>query len=178
MTPRIHSRFALSLVRAGYEVIVICRIPNDQPRSVRIINNVKYVCVPRPRYAKWDIIQTLKLFIEAWRVKATIFICFEIRTLLMGLILKSVKRVKIIYDCHEYKAEVYGVLLPIPLRETTTFLIHRQRKRFQNYAIAYGVLTAIFPFVFKSGVKIRLCCQISPVKNYLQIYNHCPKIFH
>lgn len=129
---RIHSRFAMSLVRAGYEVIVICRIPNDQPRSVRIINKVKYVCVPRPRNAKWDFIQTLKLFMEAWRVKATIFICFEIRTLLMGLILKAVKRVKVIYDCHEYKAEVYGGLLPIPLRDATTFLIFQTEKTFSK----------------------------------------------
>jgi glycosyltransferase involved in cell wall biosynthesis len=119
-------------VRAGYEVIVICRIPNGHPRSVRTINKVKYVCVPRPRYAKWDHIQTLKLFSEAWRVKATIFICFEIRTLLMGLILKAVKRIKVIYDCHEYKAEVYGGLLPIPLRETTTLLIYRAEKTFSK----------------------------------------------
>ena len=125
---RIHSRFALSLVRAGYEVVVICRVPNDQHRSVRIINNVKYVCVPRPRYARWDFIQMLKLFVEGWRVKANIFICFEIRTLLMGLILKAVKRVKVIYDCHEYKPEVYGGLLPIPLRETTTHLICQAEK--------------------------------------------------
>ena len=126
--PRIHSRFALSLARAGYEVVVICRIPNNQPRSVRIINNVKYVCVPRPSYAKLDFIKTLKLFNEAWRVKANIFICFEIRTLLMGLILKAAKRVKVIYDCHEYKAESYSGLLPIPLRETTTLLIYQAEK--------------------------------------------------
>jgi glycosyltransferase involved in cell wall biosynthesis len=74
----------------------------------------------------------LKLFIEAWRVKATIFICFEIRTLLMGLVLKAVKRVKVIYDCHEYKAEVYGGLLPIPLRETTTLLIYQAEKTFSK----------------------------------------------
>jgi glycosyltransferase involved in cell wall biosynthesis len=70
----------------------------------------------------------LKLFIEAWRVKATIFICFEIRTLIMCLILKTVKQVKVIYDCHEYKAESYGGLLPVPLRKTTTILIYLTEK--------------------------------------------------
>ncbi len=174
--PRIHSRFALSLVHAGNEVVIICRIPNDQPRSVRIINNVKYVCVPRSRYPKWDVIQTLKLLIEAWRVKASIYICFEIRTLLVAIILKLVKRVKVIYDCHEYKAEYYGVLFPTLIRGTASILIHRIEKTLSKLSDCIWCVNDHISLGFKNKGKNPIVLQNFPRKELFTNIEQVPDI--
>jgi glycosyltransferase involved in cell wall biosynthesis len=104
--PRLHTRIGTSL-KKKYEISIICRVDNDDTHLKRWIDGILYMGVPRPRKPRQDGINTFTIFRKAWNVNADIYICFELRTLFMGLIFKLFKGSKLIYDCHEFRPETY-----------------------------------------------------------------------
>ena len=130
--PRIHSRIARSLVKAKHDVSVVCRVPYDKHLLRQTIECVKYIGIPRPRTPRRDLLGILQIFREGWHVKAKIYICFELRTLLMGLTLKLFTGVGVIYDCHEYRPESYSDIFPEALRK---FMLNVLRKVERFFAI-------------------------------------------
>ena len=115
--PRLHHRLAHSLVSAGHQITIVCRVPRDASRLTEELDGVRYVGVPRPGTPRRDLKGTFQLFCQAWRVKAEAYICFEMRTLVMGLVFKLFNGAKVLYDCHEYRPEMYNRIFPAPLRD-------------------------------------------------------------
>ena len=133
---RIHGRIGLSLICSGIKVIIVCRGPKNCKQFYKKIGKIKYVAVPRSRLPQRDFLATIHIFMEALKAKADVYVCFELRTLIMGLILKIFKRVKVIYDCHEYRPETYGELFPRPMQKNMiTFFctIERFLAKFCDY---------------------------------------------
>jgi len=126
--PRLHYRIARSLSRLGFEVFVVCRLPHGSSRLVERIDKIQYTGIPKFRTPGLDFLKTITLYREARRIRAKIYICFELRTLFIGLIFKILENSKIIYDCHEYRAESYSELVPKDLRGPMIWMVSSLEK--------------------------------------------------
>lgn len=120
---RIHGRIGFSLIGSGIKVIIICRVPMNSPRIFTKIDNIQYSAIPRSKLPKRDFIPTIQIFCEAWKANADVYVCFELRTLIMGLILKIFRGVKIVYDCHEYRPEKYSEIFIKSMREHMIYFL-------------------------------------------------------
>jgi glycosyltransferase involved in cell wall biosynthesis len=138
-------------------------VPYGENRLFNTIEKVYYVGVPRSRYPKHDFIQTIKLFFEAWRVRTNIVICFELRTLIMGLILKFFKRVKLIYDCHEYRPERYSTFFPRFLSNIAINFLMKFEKLLANNSD------------FLWCVNMHLSDRLRPGRNHVIVLPNYPK---
>lgn len=123
--PRIHFRLARSLTRAKHNVKVVCRVPYNAPHLRQVIECIHYIGIPRSRTPRRDFRGTVQIFREAWRIGAEIYICFELRTLAMGLILKLFTGASVIYDCHEYRPEKGGEIFPKALRKVMIWVLRK-----------------------------------------------------
>ena len=125
---RIFYKEAKSLVKFGYEVIIIApsaELVNKETKvdSIRII--------PIPRYKHTFLtrpVTLLHLFLQALEVNADVYHCHEIETLWVGILLKEVIGTKLIYDSHEYHPEKFAERFPSKIRgifKRLTYLVEK-----------------------------------------------------
>lgn len=105
-----------SLTKLGYKPIVVA-IHGDGLKQKELVDGV---CVERIKltsrpWGKFKLVQIIKylefLFRAFWRFRnVDVTHCNDLNALPVGLLIKLFKRkVKVIYDCHEYETEVNGL---------------------------------------------------------------------
>ena len=103
--PRLHAKLARSLSKAGHKVHIICRLESATDRIDEVIDGINYIGIPFTKLRKLDLQGTIKIAFTAVKLRADVYVGFEIRTLGIGLILKILRKIKLVYDCHEYWPE-------------------------------------------------------------------------
>lgn len=135
---RVYDKEVLTLQAAGHSVFLLARKKAASGRAVNTSgqesgesNNdiTRILFAPRPRSL---ILRALlepywlgRYFFAAIRLNVDVVHCHEPQSLLLGLILGKLKRVKVVYDCHEYQPESSAELFPAFLQPILLRLFHR-----------------------------------------------------
>ena len=93
---RIFHKQAKSLVKAGYDVILIAQHDKDE-----VVDGVKIVALPEPENRLWRLLGTWKVFNLASEQKADVYHLHDPELLPVGVLLKLFTKGKVIYDVHE-----------------------------------------------------------------------------
>ena len=110
---RVYYREALTLRRAGHDVMIIGRDPGGQLAREGMSDGVRFRAYParslsRLRQALSDPVMLFRFLRDGWREDADVYHCHEPQSLLVGTILARSRGVGLVYDCHEYQPESYA----------------------------------------------------------------------
>jgi len=111
---RIFHKQAKTLVKAGYDVILIAQHDKNE-----IVDGVKIIALPRPQNRFQRMLELdFKAFQFGLRQKADIYHFHDPEFLLWGWLLRVITKAKVVYDVHEDypKAILSRYWLPKPLR--------------------------------------------------------------
>jgi len=102
-----------SLIRLGFSVTVVALYNRGLNRFEKkdniFINRIKLISKPWPKFKIIQIIKYLEFVVRAVILcrDKNIFYCNDLNALPVGLLVKFFyRRVKVIYDCHEYETEI------------------------------------------------------------------------
>lgn len=98
---RVFYKDALTFRKLGKEVIIIA--PYDQPFEIE--NNIEIIGLPKKTGYLHRILRNFFLFRNAYFKKTDVYYAHDLDSLLVGLILKFLKRKPLIYLCREYYPE-------------------------------------------------------------------------
>lgn len=121
---RINNREAKSLKNFGHEITIIARPIGFEMMINKQVDGLNYFTLPLRPYSRlrqlfFDPYHMFKLLLLGFQIKCDIYLCHEPQSLIVGLILARVRKVKVIYDCHEYQPESYADHMPRGLYEIT-----------------------------------------------------------
>lgn len=105
-----------TLHRLGSEAIVVAmhneRLKQNESISGVNVHRIKLLTRPLPKWKPIQFFKYLEFLIKAsWFYrKVNIVHCNDLNALPVGILIKAFrKNVKVVYDCHEYETEVYGL---------------------------------------------------------------------
>ncbi len=113
---RIYRRELTLLIKAGYSIALIAPWPKPNIQ----IPNLTFRSLKYPKNRAMRIIHALKIFYMALTIRARSFLFHDLDFLPFGYLLKKLKKVPIVYDCHEnYPEEILEgkEWIPKPLRK-------------------------------------------------------------
>ena len=120
---RIFHKECKSLSRAGYEVVLV--IPHDRDE---VIDGIRIRAVRRPRSRLERVTQTLRDVLQAALAEgADIYHFHDPELIVVGLLLKAINRVPVIYDVHEHNPDAITERgwIPAALRQPLSKLFDR-----------------------------------------------------
>lgn len=118
---RIYERGIKSSLEAGFSVCLVS--PWKKPQNPWL--NHSWVCLRPPRRRRDRILHGFRTFLASYRVQAKIYHFHDVDFLLWGLLLYFIKKVPVVYDCHEnYPEEVkYNKeWIPLSLRSMVSWI--------------------------------------------------------
>lgn len=119
---RIFHKQAKTLAKAGYDVTLIAQHNKD-----KVVDGVKIVALPKPRNRFWRMLGTGRVFKLALKQKTDIYHFHDPELLPWGWLLKKMTHKPVIYDVHEYYADVilFKTWIPYLLRKPIARIFDR-----------------------------------------------------
>lgn len=165
---RIYERGIKSSLEAGFSVCLVS--PWQKPYQPWL--NHSWICL-RPPKRRWErIYHGFKTFLASCRVQAKIYHFHDVDFLLWGVLLNFIKKVPVVYDCHENNPEeiMYNkTWIPLYLRKLLsriTLEVENQAVKKLGYCIT--VVSSQMERFSKLGVKTILIRNYSawkPIRN-------------
>ncbi len=133
---RIYHRQALSLAEAGYQVTIIATQNNDSGQTSLESVNATYIHRPKWRFGR--VVNWFHFIRLALKSRADIYHFHDPDLLFVGLVIKWLTGLPVIYDCHEPYREAIEekAWIPKPIRSLVGALYDRIEQFFSRFMSA------------------------------------------